>query len=295
METETRSQYRTDLQNLLGRPVAYWPVLSNLLGSDTAAIMLSQMLYWTGVKTVAARGGWFWKSVSDMTAETGLSRDKQQVARSVLIRLGVIDAALTGIPRRWHYRVNMDRLTDLINNRSTGEPLNGRTVEWDERSTVEPPNIGRSSRGTFNGRAVQYSTGEPSNLNKNHRLHQENTNIDYQDTTTTTQPPRNGAAKAAGVVVVQFNESVLAALDKAGIMPGRRAAIMSTANEYGWSNEALTGLVDYLTREYGPERAAHLLEYRIKNDEPHNFTMRNAERDSYICPVCSCYPCSCEE
>lgn len=291
---QTRDQYQKELSELLTcRPVAYWPILARVFGGVQEAILLSQLLYWNGVHTVQNRGGWLWKSVQDMTDETGLSKEQQQTARAALARLGVIEIALKGVPRCWRYRVDMDKLAELIAIHSERLPSNGNAVEWDEYSTVNPPNIGRNSRGMFDGKPVQHSTENPSNLNKNQRVQTESTNIDYPYTTTTTTG-KNGTNKAAGLGVVVLDESLIAVLDRIGIMPGRRAAVLSAAREYGWAADTLSGLVDHLKQEYGPERAAHLLEYRIKNDEPGNFAIRN-EYGFGLCPVCNCLPCQCEE
>lgn len=96
------------------RPVAYHPMLAKCVGGVKAAIMLCQLLYWAQGKTAKSRDGWFYKSVAEMEEETGLSQSEQQTARDKLDDLGIIDSKLKGIPRNWHYRVNIARLEQVV-------------------------------------------------------------------------------------------------------------------------------------------------------------------------------------
>ena len=136
------------------RPVAYHPKLAKCVGGVKAAIMLCQLLYWAAGKTAKARDGWFYKSVNDMEEETGLSKEEQQTARDKLDNLGVIESKLKGIPRTWHYRVNRERLRQVIVERLS---------HWEETTANDggdlPPILG----------------GVSSQLNKNQETTQETT------------------------------------------------------------------------------------------------------------------------
>lgn len=291
----TRAQYQESLSELLTcRPVAYWPVLARRVGGVQEAIMLSQLLYWNGVQTVKERGGWLYKSVDDMTMETGLSKEQQQTARAKLAALGVIEIQLKGVPRCWRYRVDMGRLTDLLAIHSEGLPSNGLPFQWDDYSTVNPPNIGRNSRGMFDGKPAQHSTENPLNLNKNQRLHSENTDINYTENT----PPPNGtskqrAAAAQGVGGV-LSDTVLTEFDRIGILPGKRPDLAAIIRARNWNDAQVIGLIDLLEGEYGAERAAALMEYRLKNENPRDMTTRSYF-DPNLCPVCHQRPCDCPD
>ncbi len=114
-----RAVYRKTVQSLSGGRVAvYYPALAQQVGGLKAALMLSQLLYWNGI-----RRGWAYKSVEDMQRETGLTKAEQQTARKALLERGLIEARLKGIPRIWHYRVRLDRLADLMGMAVEAAPL----------------------------------------------------------------------------------------------------------------------------------------------------------------------------
>ena len=106
------------------RPISYSSNLAHIVGSVKAAILLSQMIYWTkkGVN-VKANDGWFHKQAEHWTIETGLTRHEQNTARKLLVQLGFLDVQhKTSDGKKAHgmvsYRINLDRigqaLTDLI-------------------------------------------------------------------------------------------------------------------------------------------------------------------------------------
>lgn len=152
------------------RPVAYHPKLAKCVGGVKAAIMLCQLLYWAAGKTAKSRDGWFYKSVAEMEEETGLSKDEQQTARDKLDDLGVIDSKLKGIPRTWHYRVNRERLRQVI-------------VERFSHWTETPANDGGELPPILDDVSAQ--------LNKNQETTQEITHI-------AAQAPRRTAATKRG-------------------------------------------------------------------------------------------------
>jgi hypothetical protein len=64
---EQRAIYQKTVQALCGgRVVAYSPGLARRVGGVKAAVMLSQLLYWSGMPDVRQRGGWLYKSVEEM-------------------------------------------------------------------------------------------------------------------------------------------------------------------------------------------------------------------------------------
>ncbi|WP_050464245.1 hypothetical protein [Herbaspirillum autotrophicum] len=73
-------------------PVSYSSNLAHIVKSAKAAILLSQMLYWTrrGVE-VKANHGWFYKRVDQWTRETGLTRHEQATARELLVALKFLE------------------------------------------------------------------------------------------------------------------------------------------------------------------------------------------------------------
>jgi len=81
-------------------------------GGATGAILLSQMCYWS--KRTKDKDGWFWKTSTEWTEETGLSIKEQATARARLVKCGAIDEKLIGVPAKLHFKVNFDAVYELI-------------------------------------------------------------------------------------------------------------------------------------------------------------------------------------
>jgi hypothetical protein len=95
---------------LLDRPIAYHRIFVDLTGSVTAAVMLSQAVYWSRRTKNAA--GWFYKSHVEWTDETGLSRKEQNTARTKLREFDWWQEdkrKANGAPTI-HYRINLNGL-----------------------------------------------------------------------------------------------------------------------------------------------------------------------------------------
>jgi len=100
--------------DVLDRPIAYHRVFVTITNSVTAAVMLSQAVYWS--KRTQSPDGWFYKTQADWTEETGLSRKEQETARRIMRDIGVLEERLNGVPARLYYRVNRDKLEELLSN-----------------------------------------------------------------------------------------------------------------------------------------------------------------------------------
>lgn len=111
---------KTDLspdvvKKLLRRPIAFHRVFVTLTGSVTAALFLSQVLYWQEVcERDSTRDGWWWKTREEWAEETGLSRYEQEGARKILVRLGVLHEKRKGNPAKLWYRVDGGKLANLL-------------------------------------------------------------------------------------------------------------------------------------------------------------------------------------
>jgi hypothetical protein len=78
--------------------------------------MLSVALAWTRnwLNKHPEREGWFWKTRAEWQRETGLSRHEQENARKALVARGLLHEARRGMPARMHFRVDLDRLGQLL-------------------------------------------------------------------------------------------------------------------------------------------------------------------------------------
>lgn len=93
----------------LGRPIVIYPALVRALdGSVPAAMMLTQLLYWTGKGSDPQ--GWVHKVESEWEEELTLTPKRVKNARTMLVDLGLVEHKRRGIPALPCYRVNADAL-----------------------------------------------------------------------------------------------------------------------------------------------------------------------------------------
>ena len=97
---------RNDLTILdcFDRPIAFHRCFVTLTGSVTAALMLSQAVYWQ--KRTSHEDGWWFKTRDDWNRETGMGRYEQERARKRLRRLGLLQEDLRGVPAVLWYKVD---------------------------------------------------------------------------------------------------------------------------------------------------------------------------------------------
>ena len=156
------------LLKLLDRPIAFHRCFVTLTGSVTAALMLSQALYWQ--QRAKSDDGWWFKTRDDWTEETGMARREQEGARKKLRNLGILQEDLRGVPATLWYKVDETGLLEAITN--LGDPtvtgaipptsvgtkppiqlVQNRPTGWAETAQLDgrkPPNkLGRNAP-TFN-------------------------------------------------------------------------------------------------------------------------------------------------
>ena len=140
--------------DLLDRPIAYHRCFVTLTGSVTAAVLLSQAVYWSR-RTGAGNDGWFWKTGAEWEEETGLTRYEQEGARKILRSLGFWEEEKRGIPARLWFRLDLDQLERGLNiaqtsmrktsKQASGKPANRQAEnqqtisENTSESTTTPP------------------------------------------------------------------------------------------------------------------------------------------------------------
>ena len=93
------------------KPVLYIGGLGQVF-SLQAGILLSQLLYWHGQG--ARKDGFIYKTADEIRSELGMSRDNQQTAIKQLVESGVIEYKLAQVPARRHFKVNLERLHELL-------------------------------------------------------------------------------------------------------------------------------------------------------------------------------------
>lgn len=76
--------------------------------------MLCEFFYWAGTPTAEKRDGWFYKTANDLKKDIGLTRRGYEKARNFLINLGILNYKRAGVFAKMHYKINTDKLTQLI-------------------------------------------------------------------------------------------------------------------------------------------------------------------------------------
>jgi hypothetical protein len=93
---------------ILDRPIAFHRCFVKITGSVSAALMLSQAVYWSN--RTNDPDGWFYKTAEEWEEETGLSAYEQEGARRRLRATGFWEEVRKGIPARLFFRIDAKRL-----------------------------------------------------------------------------------------------------------------------------------------------------------------------------------------
>ncbi len=114
-----------------GDYITYYPSLTPICGGYKAAAMLSVALAWTRnwLNKHPEREGWFWKTRTEWQHETGLSRCEQENARKALAAHGLLHETRRGMPARMHFRIDLDRLGQLL---AQSAQANLSNWDWDD-------------------------------------------------------------------------------------------------------------------------------------------------------------------
>lgn len=100
------------LKAMFQRVVAYTPVIAKATGSVKLTVLWNQIYYWSDKTTDPE--GWVYKSQEELFDETGLTRKSVDTARALGKKLGIMDSVVRGAPPTVHYRVDIDRMVELI-------------------------------------------------------------------------------------------------------------------------------------------------------------------------------------
>jgi hypothetical protein len=87
------------------RPIAYYGVYADLMGSVPGGVYLSQVMYWWGIS-----GDAFYKTDSELMKETRLSAREIRSAKYALKKLECITVKAKGSPPVTHYAVDSEKL-----------------------------------------------------------------------------------------------------------------------------------------------------------------------------------------
>lgn len=179
------------LIGLLDRPIAFHRCFVTVTGSVTAALMLSQALYWQ--QRTKDESGWWYKTRDEWTAETGMKRKEQEGARRKLRKLGLLHEQRRGVPAQLWYQLDEIRLLELLAKpaETVASPPSSDGPKQPVQLVQKGP-TGRHKRGQLDGTKSTSKKAPFGPTFKEQRLHR-----DYTETTTTTPNPSSFTERAA--------------------------------------------------------------------------------------------------
>jgi hypothetical protein len=179
-----------------GRPIAYYPKLRKVAGSTNAALLLCQLIYWTGKE--ASRDGWIYKTAEDLERETSLSRREQERARRMLLERGLTEERYARREHRMYFRVEKEGLRSAWTARYPGEARLDAVSDDQADCEVTEEHFARFPKGISpsDDRAVrEVADGHFPNIPTGNSLNS-NTEITTENTTESTQREAAGALAA---------------------------------------------------------------------------------------------------
>jgi len=135
---------RVVLAELLGPSVAFHRTLAGVAGGVHAGLMLSRALHLTRLQVRHRLDHWIASSAARWFEEIGLSRREQETARRDLVRTGLWEECLRGIPPSLVARIRLHCLLALLtDDASTARSLGSRNADPDRGATADKasPNV----------------------------------------------------------------------------------------------------------------------------------------------------------
>ncbi|ENQ9595507.1 hypothetical protein ACETIV_001969 [Enterobacter hormaechei] len=150
---------------LVDRPIAFQRSFVRLGVGITGALLLSQIVYWQN----RMEGQWFYKTQTDLEDETGLTRYEQEGARKKLVSCGVLEEAKRGIPAKLYFRVNHERLEELL----LSENQHAGVGKTNKQGCGNSANSDAENQHAGVGKTNEQSCGNSASIHT----------VDYQETT----------------------------------------------------------------------------------------------------------------
>jgi len=254
------------LIDVLDRPIAFQRAFVSLDAGITGALMLSQAVYWS--KRTDAEGGWFYKTMEEWEAETGLTRSEQEGARKKLVKAGVLEEQRKGVPCRLFFRVSFDALAA---NLGAEKP---KTSKRKSRNPVcgKPANKDAENQQTGLQESSTQGCGKPANIT-------ENTAETTTEITAESSTPQAAAKAATGEIIPFTPQQPRCAIPED--MPGPKDPECKTYKT--WANYAMAyrkrhgawpvwnakvgGQVGQLVARLGADVAHHVAAYFLNINE----------------------------
>lgn len=201
----------SDALRLMGKPVAYYKNLSRHLGGATAAILFSQLFYWSD-KTDNPNG--VYKQLDELCEETGLTLEELRTARKKLIGKGVLVETNKRLEHKIYFRIDFDAFDELM-------------AEFGEQGKADFPN--EENQISRNGESRFGEQGKADFV-----IDQENTNTRLHTNTPLTpqgEDSPNGKSKAKRLVEKIDYQAIADAWNQANENSGSRLPFVEKVND----------------------------------------------------------------
>lgn len=148
---------------LLDRPIAFHRCFVPVAESVAGAVWLSQLVYWSG--RGQDKTGWIYKTQQEWKEETGLGRSEQENVRKKLRNKMVLEEKEDGLPCRLFYRLNLDRLFELISSQSCAD------AGADQYAGIQHTRMRKTSKQACGNLANKDDGNQQANTETTHRSH----------------------------------------------------------------------------------------------------------------------------
>lgn len=192
-QPETQNDFVLEalVDKLLDRVIAFHRIFATIGGGATEGLFLSQAYYWS--KRTKNAEGWFYKTQEEWHEETALTRREQETARRSLVQKGILEEQRKGIPSKLFYRINKQRLYELIYLDTGSNPCGCKIAKSDKQ---ECHNVQTSLPEIANNNVI---SGKQS-------IYTEKTNKDYPHETTSSNTDADDAAHTQGGEEEEFED-----------------------------------------------------------------------------------------
>ena len=163
---------------------AYHPSIAHALGSVNAAIFTAYFLNWHGKGR--DKEGYIYKTMPEITRDTGLSERNIESARALLRELGILQELRKGRPCKVHYLFNWPVLDELLYE-YLEENDESEEEQHSDDSAKRPIKIARNAPSSRDETHQLDSTKRPNQLGQNAPTY--TTNTTTNQTTNHQQPP----------------------------------------------------------------------------------------------------------
>jgi hypothetical protein len=137
-EIQSQTNFDQTLLNLFDalndRPIVYHGIYSQIMGTTSAGLVTSQLIYWSKVMGHQQ----FYKTDAEICDELKMGSKELRNAKRRIVESGVFELSVKGVPPKTYYQINLKKLINLINEVQTKSKETGR-INLAQRDKLESP------------------------------------------------------------------------------------------------------------------------------------------------------------